>query len=213
VTDYAVALGVSYSNLGALVRVSGRVPDALEFYGKAIQILGQVLARDNRLVRVQQFLRDAHANRAEALDKVKRHDESLKDWDRAIQLDQGPSRWQFRLSRALSLARAGDHTKAVSEVNELAQSKDVSGAVMYDLACVCSLASAAVQHAGPNENTESEKLKEKYATRALEFLRQAVAKGYKDVAHIKKDLDLDALRQREDFKKLIAELEKSQEKQ
>jgi hypothetical protein len=37
--------------------------------------------------------------------------------------------------------------------------------------------------------------------------------GYKDVAHLKKDTDLDALREREDFKKLIAELEAKSEKQ
>jgi hypothetical protein len=38
-------------------------------------------------------------------------------------------------------------------------------------------------------------------------LRDAVAKGYKDAAHMKKDTDLDPLRSREDFKKLVAELE------
>jgi hypothetical protein len=34
-----------------------------------------------------------------------------------------------------------------------------------------------------------------------------VSKGYKDVAHMKKDTDLDPLRPREDFRKLLAELE------
>ena len=42
---------------------------------------------------------------------------------------------------------------------------------------------------------------------AMRQLREAVSKGYKDVAHMKQDTDLDALRQREDFQKLIAELE------
>ncbi len=45
------------------------------------------------------------------------------------------------------------------------------------------------------------------ADRAMEWLRKAVAAGYKDVEHLKKDTALDALRDREDFKKLIAELE------
>jgi hypothetical protein len=36
---------------------------------------------------------------------------------------------------------------------------------------------------------------------------QAVAKGYKDVGHMKKNTDLDALRQRDDFKALLKELE------
>jgi len=31
--------------------------------------------------------------------------------------------------------------------------------------------------------------------------------GYKDVAHMKKDTDLGPLRQREDFRKLVAELD------
>ena len=46
-----------------------------------------------------------------------------------------------------------------------------------------------------------------YADAAMKLLRDAVSKGYKDVMHMKKDTDLDPLRQREDFKKLIAELE------
>jgi hypothetical protein len=50
-------------------------------------------------------------------------------------------------------------------------------------------------------------MKEKHAARAVELLRKAVEKGYKDAAHMKKDADLDALRQRDDFKKLLADLE------
>jgi hypothetical protein len=118
----------------------------------------------------------------------------------------------LRIFRALSLARAGDHIKAVSAANELSQGKDVNAAVLYDLACVCSLASAAVKPAAADANAKSQKLKEQYAMRALELLRQAIAKGFKDVAHMKKDTDLDPLRQRDDFKKLVAEMEKTQAK-
>ena len=41
----------------------------------------------------------------------------------------------------------------------------------------------------------------------MAWLKQAVAAGYKDAAHMKQDNDLDSLRHREDFKKLVAELE------
>ena len=37
-------------------------------------------------------------------------------------------------------------------------------------------------------------------------MRQAVAKGWKDAGHMAKDPDLDPLRQRDDFRKLLAEL-------
>jgi len=46
-----------------------------------------------------------------------------------------------------------------------------------------------------------------YGDAAMKLLRDAVSKGYKDVAHMKKDTDLDPLRQRDDFQKLVAELE------
>jgi hypothetical protein len=45
------------------------------------------------------------------------------------------------------------------------------------------------------------------ADRGMDWLKRAVAAGYNDAAHMKKDKDLDALRDREDFKKLLAELE------
>jgi serine/threonine protein kinase/tetratricopeptide (TPR) repeat protein len=47
----------------------------------------------------------------------------------------------------------------------------------------------------------------KQADLAMESLNRAVAAGFKDVALIKQDTDLDALRGRDDFKKLVAQLE------
>jgi hypothetical protein len=44
------------------------------------------------------------------------------------------------------------------------------------------------------------------ADRAMAWLKQAVAAGFKEAAHIANDTDLDALRDRQDFKTLIAEL-------
>jgi hypothetical protein len=46
----------------------------------------------------------------------------------------------------------------------------------------------------------------------MELLHKAMKAGFKDAAHMRKDTDLDPLRGREDFKKLIAELEKKTEK-
>jgi hypothetical protein len=43
---------------------------------------------------------------------------------------------------------------------------------------------------------------------AMKMLRDAVSKGYRDVAHMKKDTDLDPLRPREDCQKLIAQLQR-----
>jgi hypothetical protein len=48
---------------------------------------------------------------------------------------------------------------------------------------------------------------ERLAEEAMALLKEAVAKGYKNAAHMKQDKDLDALRDRADFQKLLAELE------
>jgi serine/threonine protein kinase len=47
---------------------------------------------------------------------------------------------------------------------------------------------------------------------AMKWLQRAVAAGFDDAAHMKQDRDLDALRDREDFKKLVAGLEARQKK-
>jgi hypothetical protein len=52
-----------------------------------------------------------------------------------------------------------------------------------------------------------EQLAQTYADRAMELLRQAVARGYKSSAHMKMVTELEPLRGREDFKELLIRLE------
>jgi serine/threonine protein kinase len=52
----------------------------------------------------------------------------------------------------------------------------------------------------------------KEADLAMQWLKKAMATGFEDAARIKTDTDLDALRGREDFKQLLAELEAGKEK-
>jgi hypothetical protein len=56
--------------------------------------------------------------------------------------------------------------------------------------------------------TQREEAARFYGDAAMKMLRDAVSMGYKNVAHLKKDTDLDPLRQRDDFRPLVAELER-----
>jgi hypothetical protein len=47
----------------------------------------------------------------------------------------------------------------------------------------------------------------RYAGQAAEFLRAAVTHGFKDTGRLRKAPDLDPLRDRDDFKKLLADVE------
>jgi len=51
-------------------------------------------------------------------------------------------------------------------------------------------------------------LQEQYAVRAIEYFRHSIDKGVHNLPIIKTDPDLDALRGREDFKKLVEAAEK-----
>ena len=57
---------------------------------------------------------------------------------------------------------------------------------------------------GPAERSKQVRA---YVDRALELLRQAVAKGFRNAAHMKQDKDLDRLRSHPEFQKLLTELE------
>jgi hypothetical protein len=83
----------------------------------------------------------------------------------------------------------------VAEVDELTKTPMPSADSLYEFACVYSIASG----------KRADK-KQEYATRAMELLQQAVKAGYRDAAHMKEDSDLDPIRGRDDFKKLLAEL-------
>jgi serine/threonine-protein kinase len=114
---------------------------------------------------------------------------------------------QQRFARAFKLARDGELARAVEQIKPALESKHATPVTAYNAACVYSLASAAAHKDNNLPAAEQQKLGQRYADRAMELLRQAVAKGYKDAAHMQKDPDLAALRQRDDFKKLVADLE------
>jgi serine/threonine protein kinase/tetratricopeptide (TPR) repeat protein len=77
---------------------------------------------------------------------------------------------------------------------------------LYTAACMRAVTAAVLEADAKTAGAEATRLEE--ANRAMDWLRKAVAAGFKQTARLKQDKDLDSLREREDFKKLIAELEK-----
>src|SRR5262249_8438624 len=77
----------------------------------------------------------------------------------------------------------------------------------YDAACYLSLCVPIAAKHDKLDATQRKEAAQFYGDAAMKLLRDAVRKGYKDVAHMKKDTDLDPLRQRDDFQKLVVELE------
>ena len=76
---------------------------------------------------------------------------------------------------------------------------------LYTAACFRSVTSSVLRAA--DKSPSANRPADDEADRAMAWLKQAIAAGYKDAANLKKDKDLDTLRTRDDFKKLTAELE------
>ena len=74
----------------------------------------------------------------------------------------------------------------------------------YDIACIRSLSSDLVRSTG--KDPAAVERSRRLADQAMEALRQAVNGGYRDLAWIEIDPDLDPLRSRDDYKALIAEI-------
>lgn len=179
-----------------MVRDGGQPADSLTWYDKAVSTLTPLYDRDRRQVLAKQFLRNSHGGRALAYDSSGRHAQAQADWDRAVDLSPADKKPGLRAGRAASRVQAGRVAEAVAEVAELAQSGNWDAGQWYDFACVCALASG-----------KDAAQRDEYAVRAVELLGRAVQAGYKNTAHMAQDADLDPLRGRADFRKLVADLE------
>jgi hypothetical protein len=77
---------------------------------------------------------------------------------------------------------------------------------LYQSACYRAVTAAVLRAADKSASAAHQA--DADADGAMTWLKQAVAAGYKDATQMKKDNDLDSLRARKDFKKLIAELDR-----
>ncbi len=194
VTDYPIALGGGLCNLGHLVSDTDRLNDALGWYAQAIATLSPVIEKEPSHLRARQFLCNSLGGRAGTLDQLKRHAEAVDDWARAMDLAPGQEKVVYHRALMLSRVGAGRFGPALTDADLLAKSDSTD--LLYDCACVYALV-----HAKTRDDM--------HAVRAVELLRQAIAKGFRDVAQLKKDADLDSLRERDDFRQLVADLEKN----
>ncbi len=197
VFTYGVDLGGHYRNYGVLVNKTGMQAESIKWFDKAINILSKIHELNPHAVKARQFLWNSHVSRARAYTSLGKNIEAVKDWDRVVELGSKDEQPQLRAARASAKLKAGQVHEAVAEVAELRKLSNWDADQLYDFACIYSLA------LGKLADKQAE-----YANAAVALLTQAVKAGYKDAVHMKQDTDLAPLRERDDFKKLLADLEK-----
>jgi hypothetical protein len=179
---------------------------AVQAYARSVEMF-EKLDRSGALKHA--FFRGRLSAYRQRLALCRKAEQAVKDLGFALQQPAAevPGLLDLRVRFLLKEQRLSAAVESAAKMKELAGDK---AELLYDAACAYALCAAEPEgtSAGskrPGRNATA--LAKQCADEALALLKQAVAKGFKNAALMRQDKDLDALRQREDFKKLVAELE------
>jgi tetratricopeptide (TPR) repeat protein len=220
VPQYHEDLASCQVNLAGLLQGAGRAKEAQERYHEALAIFRRLVADFPSEDLYQALLANTLVGLAEICHK-------RKDYATARQLlDDAQAHLQAALAsnprhpfyrsvfcgnrqqRAAMLLEQGEHASAALAAAELAHGAVDPIVDTYNAACFLSLCIPLAQKDTKLPEARRKELAQSYGAQAVHMLEQAVAKGYKDAANVKKDQDLDPLRRRDDFQKLLADLDK-----
>jgi tetratricopeptide (TPR) repeat protein/tRNA A-37 threonylcarbamoyl transferase component Bud32 len=212
-------LATTHNNRGNLLRDSGRLPEAEQEFDQALSIREQLVAELPNQPELRNELAMTGVNLAVLFKRQgnwtaaeRRLVEARPHHLAALKANgQHPVyRQNYRNNLGAWIAVRAALLEPDEAVRTADQCRDLgwsAPADAYNAACYLSQCIPIVSQHDKLDAAQRERAVQFYGDAAMTFLRNAVSKGYKDVPHMKKDTDLDPLRQREDFQKLIAELE------
>jgi serine/threonine-protein kinase len=178
-----------------LVEAGPTNPDHRADLAKAHLNWANFLASQNAFTEARQVLQRGIARQREAL-KARPQDQSY--WQILNQLHGG---------LVFTLRKLGDHATLAALAEEHSQLFPGIRDEVYNAACFLSLAIPAVENDAQLPEAKRQELAQHYGDRAVALLREAVQRGFHNAEHMKNDPDLEPLRRREDFQKLLKELE------
>jgi serine/threonine-protein kinase len=211
VTQYRVMLA-EHMKLGWLLKLLGQTQEALAANARAVEVAEGLVADEPGAAQFRNLLAQALTQSGNVLLAAGRPDEALPKLRRALEIQEALARAQPEsisynsvLATALrgvgrAEAAAGRPAEAraaferASELDHALAAKYPGSA--YNLACSLALMIPVSPPAG----------REALAGRALDALRQARASGYANLASMKADTDLDALRDRPDFRNVLLDM-------
>jgi serine/threonine-protein kinase len=220
VPDYRQDLANSHNNLGTLLKDAGRVPEAEAEYQAALALYRRQVEKHPALPDYRNTLTAALGNLARL--RLGQQDyagarrlleEGLPHHQAALKANPRHPRYRLFFRNDLqSLAEAqvhlGAYAEAAAAADRLAENAVEPPKDLYNAACCLSRCAPLAAKDEKLPEARRRELAKEYADRALARLRQALGKGFRDAALMRKDPDLDPLRQRDDFKELLADLEK-----
>jgi tetratricopeptide (TPR) repeat protein len=219
---FARGAGEAAYNLGNfLLRDRDDAGAAIPYYALADDYLQKALSQGGEHSGARTTLCRALSYRAIALTRLGRYGEALQDWGRAFELVDGrlgllllghrDNTMDKARQEAIRLARGGEHSPAAALAQALAAQRSLPAELDYQVAAVYALATAAARKDVARSAAERDRLAREYAARALDLLKRVNAAGYfkapANLAKLRQDPDFDTLRPRDEFKRLLSDVE------
>lgn len=202
VQRYRINLAASYGNLGNVVRDQGDPKSPIDWYGKDTELLKPITqGKPNELAVVKLYLRNACWDRANARGQLGLHADANRDWQVAIAMnsDHKPE---------------DDHLKQFLTANQmelkLKTEAKPTGSLLYDAAMLNARGASAAQL------EDETSLKDYYARRTLELLKQAKTAGFFDdpaaTSRLEKDQQFKELLKTSEFQAFLTGLSEAAKK-
>jgi serine/threonine-protein kinase len=221
VPDYRSVLALSHNNLGILLQHADRPEEAAQEFRRTSALCRELVQEfpdnadyHNALANALEALAELAQARKDFAEARRLLEEALPHNRAALQANPRHPNYRENLRETLQtlaevLLAQGEHAEAVAAADQLAQKPFESAKDRYRAACVLAGCVPLAAKDGKLPGARRQELAREYADRAMTVLRQAVTDGYKDAAQLRKEPALDQLRDRDDFKKLLADLDKA----
>jgi tetratricopeptide (TPR) repeat protein len=220
VAKFQSELAAGYQLIGYGQQLAGKPAEALAAYKQALAIRQELADLNPNVTDLQSNLSSTHQVTGWALNQTGKPAEALAELEQAIAImqklaDANPDvmEWQTELANDFGFVggifkKAGRNAEAVvslrSAVEILGRLPSRRPADLYNLACGHALLASASAADGSGVSAKDGQAE---ADQAMDWLRRAVAAGYRKLAFMRRDPDLDVLRSRQDFQLLFMDLE------
>jgi tetratricopeptide (TPR) repeat protein/tRNA A-37 threonylcarbamoyl transferase component Bud32 len=220
VTSFQNELESTYANIGVVLAQTGKTAEALAAFQKALTIIQKLADADPANPNHQANLANIHNEMGRLLAKTDRFADAFAFFDKGQTLfdkllKSEPTHNVYCLGlgeshafRGWALRKSGRPVEAAVQLRRAVEVwdpvKDREPELLFDRAWALALL-AGLGSAGKSDVTTAE-VTSSYADQAIAVLRDAISAGWSGPDELKQP-DFDALRDRDDFKKLLEELE------
>lgn len=186
--------------LGQVYQQTGRFEEAQQRFSQGINVLDAMIA-NGQFVEASQKEKEILTWHYQASVDAKT---AVGDWDELLKLDPMALRKLMSL-RGYEMSKRGDRARVLQVAEKLRDLQPKSKGQLYDAGCFYALAADLIIKDNPAPTDAENAERHKFLNIAIDCLKESIAAGWDNFAHMRKDKDLISLHGRPEFEALFPE--------